>query len=176
MATPTITTSRRALLGAIAVAPVLSLPSVSAAAPPSVWQAAVAKQKLTSEAHSVACRAHSFAQEQYFKVKPVLPYGQRFMPDDTAEKFNARWQATKAAHERADFECRARFRVDETEAESGEALEEADAALHELLATPAPDLRAVVTKLELAEHYCLEIYDIAPVLDDLRRFARMGDC
>ena len=53
------------------------------------------------------------------------------------------------------------------------AMDASCAAERTMLETPAPHLAAVLRKLEIATERTLQIYEIAPVLGDLRR---LGGC
>jgi hypothetical protein len=170
---PAHSTSRRALLGAIAVAPIAALPVASLAHVGSTgaWEEALATFHRLHAEHEAACDAHSNAQSLYFKARPEQPCGSPFYVGDTVETYNERVRKGPETRAKADQALRDEYRVDETEAEEARACHAAHDALEALLATPAPGLTALATKIELAIDREVDVSDIAPLLVDLRRMA-----
>lgn len=77
-------TSRRALLGILAAAPVLATTAATAVATP-LWDAAIAHLDRASAAYDVACAAHGEALRLYDRNRPALTNGALFAVGDTVE-------------------------------------------------------------------------------------------
>ncbi|QTH20798.1 hypothetical protein HRJ34_21115 [Rhizorhabdus wittichii] len=151
--------TRRAALGTLIAAPfvigapVAALPSPAAGA----FEQALATLERAKAAHYAAIETMDAAEAAFYAAcQPRQPMAE--LAD-----------SERAARKQADVEARQRFGVDEALEMEGLAGSAACDALAAVLATPAPDIAAVVLKIELARDGSLGIDDLAPVLADLRR-------
>lgn len=169
--------NRREVLTGMAVASAaITLPAAAiakASSGPShrAWDRALSAFKHCHAMHEAACTSYSAVEGRYFAERPDQPLGGEFRIGDTIETYHARLKADRAEFERLDAECRVKTGQDQSEAKQMLACDASWNALTELLATPAPDLQAVLLKIELATEHGREIEDLGPVLADLRRFA-----
>lgn len=164
--------SRRAVLAGMLLAPVaIAAPMTAQAGLSSGWTKAVTRWRSAEVAHKKASQAFSVAQQNYYKDRPSPLASIRYLPSDSPETFNARVEQSNAEFAQANDACRLRYRLDELEQASSEAMIDADEALFALLDEPAPDVTAIIMKIELALEQCCDVKDIAPVLGDLRRMA-----
>ena len=164
--------SRRAvlagmLLGSVAIA----TPAVAMTSQPLGWAGAVARWRSAKAAHKKASQAFTVAQQNYYMDRPSPLANIRYLPDDSPETFNARVEQSNAEFAQTNKACRDRHRLDALEQASSDAMIDADEALFALLDEPAPNVAAIIVKIELALAQGCEVKDIAPVLDDLRRMA-----
>ena len=161
---------RRSLLGAVpAIAAAAAIPAIAFTAPTGEWEAALAHCERAYTALDAACDVSAAASSLYFEARPKLPNGTPCFVGDTLETYSARVHAEKAAREVAGRECRRRFGVDEATDAEDRACDAASAALSALLATPAPDLAAVIRKIELISEMGNDHHDHTSVISDLRR-------
>jgi hypothetical protein len=164
---------REALTGMALASAAITLPAIAKASTgPSrrAWDKALSAFKHCHAEHEAACTSHSAVEERYFAERPAQPFGGEFRIGDTVETYHARLKADRAEFERLDAECRIRTGQEQSEAKQMLACDASWNALTDLLATPAPDLQAVLLKIEQATEHGREIEDLGPVLADLRRF------
>jgi hypothetical protein len=180
MATSEHTLSRRQALAGLsligAAIPAVAASAASTVTQPSraVWDAAVAKHRHLHAEHEAACAALNPAEERYYAERPKMPSGAAFLIGDTVEDYHARIIATKAEYERLDTECSLRTGHDEAVKVQWLACDASWKAMTDLIATPAPDVQAVVLKMELAMDHGREIEDLKPILVDLNRLLTTG--
>ena len=165
---------REALTGMALASAAITLPAIAKASSGHSrleWDEALSTFKHCHAEHEAACTSHSAVEERYFAERPAQSLGGEFRIGDTDETYHARLKADRAEFERLDAKCRVKTGQDQSEAKLGQACDASCNSLTDLLATPAPDLQAVVRKIELATEHSREIEDLGPVLADLRRFA-----
>lgn len=164
--------SRRAVLAGMLLAPLaIAAPIPALAGPSSGWTKAVTRWRSAEDAHKKASQAFTVAQHNYFKDRPSPLARMRYLPGDSPEIFNARVEQSNAEFAQANEACRSRHRLDALEQASSDAMIDADEALFALFDEPAPDVPAIIMKIELALEQGCDVKAIAPVLDDLRRMA-----
>lgn len=161
-------TSRRALLGILAAAPVLATTAAATAANPS-WDAAIAHLDRARAAYSVACAAHGDSLRLYDHNRPALADVGHFAVGDTIEAYNVRVRAATAERLLGEAACRSRYRVDELKQEAFRAEDALQRAVDTVLAMPAPNLAAVARKIKIAGEHGRAAADLVSVLADLRR-------
>jgi hypothetical protein len=160
-----------ALASASVAIPAAALANASTGSSRYQWDKAMSGFRRLHEEHEAVCVAHGAVEERYFNERPAQPLGGEFRIGDTVDSYYARLRHDREQSERLDAECRERTGFSASEAKQGLACDASWEALTELLATPAPDLQAVLLKIELATEHGREIEDLGPVLADLRRFA-----
>ncbi|WP_289145237.1 hypothetical protein [uncultured Sphingobium sp.] len=149
----------------------IAAPTPAQAGPSSGWTKAVTRWRSAEDAHKKASQAFTVAQHNYFKDRPSPLARMRYLPGDSPEIFNARVEQSNAEFAQANEACRSRHRLDALEQASSDAMIDADEALFALFDEPAPDVPAIIMKIELALEQGCDVKAIAPVLDDLRRMA-----
>lgn len=188
---------RRALLGALAVAPIATLPAVSSATTPSAasWDRALANYEAAKakadrfyrtmlaplEPHVPSSKAYQ--SYQVGTDRAGLPVMHRF---NRAELLNSEslyvrtkgWRQARAEMQAydlayAEFDARTGYtRIDE---ENDRLSVAADAALRTLLVTPAPHTAALCRKLTLLTDDDEFLYDTGPIVKVIRADAeRLG--
>lgn len=170
--------SRRGIIGILATGPIAMLPPMAAykigsaeAASPAAWEAALSTYRRLYDAHGAAIDATDAAKAAYHEVRPKGPAPVWTDLSEGAEGHNERIRQAKIAYEKADQECRDRFSVDQADEQQARACFASCDAFDALLATPAPDLQAVILKLELSVEEDSEIEGIKAAVADLRRLA-----
>jgi hypothetical protein len=109
-----------------------------------VWRAALSAYRHAAAAHEEACSITDQALERYYAERP----------DNGSHPEIQERTGVTAAEAAAEAVCTAD-----------------DEAFKTLLATPAPDLAAVVTKLELLRDVGVDYRDVPLLIDDLRRLS-----
>lgn len=165
--------TRRALIGAMITVPVMALPiAAPAIASTTQWDAALANYRRLHKTHELVCDRFEEAENAYFDARPKGPASDGILRvGDSVEAYNARQRQQRADYAAADARASEESGYEAAkEAEYAAATAECD-AFDVLLATPAPTLRAVALKLELAIKEGGNIDMVAPMVADLRRFA-----
>lgn len=174
MATAIATPSRRRILGALAFAPaVAAIPAIAALpAGSNDFDACVKRLEIANREYLTAATRFSDAQELYFASAPQEPHGlvlaakgRAFTMDEAA----ANMKAEHRSWQKADRACRDRCGVDSAEESVAAALSAEAKAVDALLLCPAPNLRAVAKKIEIAIEYACDIDELDPLFADLRR-------
>lgn len=167
--------SRRGILGALALAPAIAVVPAMAALPANAFDFDACVKRLDGAKRDYLAAASRFsdAQELFFATSPKEPdgglvlvaKGRAFAWDEAVTNMKAEHHAWQEAVRT----CRDRCGVDNAEEASVAALSAEAKAVDALLACPAPDLRAVAKKIEVAIEYGCDIDEIEPIMDDLRR-------
>jgi hypothetical protein len=164
---------RQTLPGAFPDGPLAATRVLAQAATDSRWRAALAELERALADQDMASAIYKEAEAAFQGGRPRRPKASAFLKHDTAETYNARLRLEIASHERADAEYLEHSGFRKIEEAFTRASEVAGTALMTVLATPAPDLAAVVHKIELAREDGLELSDLDPVLADLRRLGAL---
>lgn len=171
---------RRAAVKALAVAAFMATPA-AASAPAvdrSAWDAAVSAHERAQSAYVDAEDAYALARDAYGKARPVKPLLEftHFDHEPRSEfvRKASELTARKEAWQAADAACRAEYRVDELDAAMNQASAAMCSAFDEVLFTPAPDLAAVVHKIELAVIEGIESVDMDLIVADIRRLGGLA--
>jgi len=171
---------RRGVFKGLAVAALIASPA-AASAPAvdrSAWDAAVAAHDAALGAYDAAEDAYGLARGAYDKARPAKPrlefthYDHE--PRAEFDRKAAELKAMKEAWQAADAACRKAHRLDELDAALNQAASAISKAFDDILFTAAPDLAAVVHKIELAVVEGIESVDMDFVLSDLRRLGGLS--
>lgn len=130
-----------------------------------VWASALARVESTRVALDKMSPVLEAAETAYYACQKKWLGPARFHPEDSVATFNARMEAGAAEIGRL------YQRVETAQDQQAAACAMLDEALDSLIDIPAPDLAAVIQKIEIAGRYGKDINDLAPVLVDLRRMA-----
>ena len=148
--------TRRGILGALAGVPVAAAFGTIALSPlkasPRAWEAAIANWKRAEAIHDQACTRTDAAYARYYegqKALPKQPNGMLIRAGDTLEQASARMKAEVAKAKQADAECRLASGIDAAETAQDIACDADCDARAALFQMPAPDLRAVIFKMEI---------------------------
>ncbi|KQM41223.1 hypothetical protein [Sphingomonas sp. Leaf10] len=190
--------ARRALLGAIAVAPIATLPAVAAGATPDTahWDRVLMHYEITKQKAERFYRATLAPLErhvpsskayEYYQVgtdKAGLPVLHRFtraelLNTESVYRQTKGWKQARAemqAYDQAYAEFDRRTGYSRIDQENDQLDIAADAALRTLLETPAPHMAALCLKLRLLTDGLDEfLYDTGPVVKAIRSDAeRLG--
>jgi len=163
--------SRRTMLGALAFAPVLagSAPTtmLPCAAASQLWSAALAEYRAARARFDAAMVTHSEVERRYHATKPPELH---FCPDhinQTPASFAVRRDERRQAIEA----YRVASGVVATERAQTEACAAHEAALNNLLATPAQDVAAIAIKIRLVIEWDFGADELTGVATDLERLA-----
>lgn len=197
---PAAFTTRRAVVTAMAGAAMIAgFTSVPAAAAQSgAWSNAVARYLRARSAFDAACSARSDADEVYFDRRPVRPtftmevegdygrFGRHVLPitifheelDDPTKQWADPQRIEQMRRELRGYrdseaDLHEQLGLGALQAAVDAASAQRSDALDALLATPAPDLRALAEKLQIAaREYGDDDGLIAAVVADVRRISR----
>lgn len=137
------------------------------------FDACVKNLEVASRDYLAATARFNDAQELYFGSMPQEPRGGPVLASKgrafTMDEAVANAKAEYHSWQEADRACRDRCGVGSAEEASVAAMSAEAKAVDALLACPAPDLRAVARKIEVAIEYGCDIDEIEPIMDDLRR-------
>jgi hypothetical protein len=177
--------ARRVFLGGAAIvavstgaidcfaAPIFSAP---AAVSRVAWDAALADVARTKAAFTPIYEALNQAESRYYALQPERPTGEYLLslkPDSFEDGDLDKWKArVKVVQDDYDRQAElARRQSGLVEAEAAEDLYSSRIgdAVNALMLCPAPDLAAVVYKIELAKTEDMDLHNLNPVLVDLRR-------
>lgn len=141
----------------------------------SQWEAALFDLMQAIAARDVVIKTFRDAQARHEADRPVDNYVAICGVGDTVEAYNARCDAAKAAHEKAEAAWRSNPDFLKAQREAGRAMAEVERALAAVLTMPAPNLAAVTRKIELMKEFEWEsgfgLSDLDCVLTDLDRLA-----
>jgi len=171
---------RRSAVKGLALAAFMATPA-PASSPTvdrSAWDAAAAAYDQALVAYDAAEIAHVRARDAYRQARPGKPPNW-FVYDDhepqsefdrKAAELKARMDPWRAA----DAACRKAHRVDELNAALNQASADISDAFDTIMLMPAPDLAAVIHKIEMAMMEGIESVDMDPILADLRRLGGLA--
>lgn len=125
-----------------------------------------------------ALRDRDAAESALFDGRLLLdkerPNGTQFEAGDTVESAQARNKTVMIDIDRRHAALRDQLPLDELERALTKATDRHHAAVHEMLATRAPDLPAAIGKLEVAIEYGCEVADLLPLVRDLKGLVGSG--
>ena len=165
--------SRRNLLGAIALAPIISIPAFPAFAATGDWTAALTAHRAARAKFDGLMQIHAVAEDAYWtgiNELPPRPMGLVIAGTDMEGAMRVRREQERK-YEAAEERIRRDVRYDETMAERDLAMDADGEALDRLAATPAPTIRDAILKIEILERDGMLDQRADHVLDDLRRLA-----